>query len=165
MTGNDSQDFFALKYSIVVEEWKLANSNIGRLDGIVFTIRGWAVTTTTVAIAYAYTKTDPRICMLILVPLIALWVMDALYKAFQRVFIDRAKEIEQYFASDDFESDYNARRMTTFSTPNLAVRFGQRGFSQRLKAVFEQAFLRNVLLTYIPMIIFAIVSYTIIKMD
>jgi hypothetical protein len=164
MQDRGQQDLFDLKHAIVMEEWKLANSNVGRLDGIIFTIRGWAITTTTAAIAYAYTKPDPTVCMLILVPLVALWIMDALFKAFQRVFINRSKEIEVYLASTEFEEDYRARRMENFTTPDLAVRFGQKGLGLRLKVVFEQAFLRNVLLTYFPLAIFSMISYTVIQM-
>lgn len=157
------QDFFDIKYSIVIEEWKLTNSNIGRLDGIIFTVRGWAVTTTTAAIAYAYTKPDPRVCMLILVPIISLWIMDSLFKAFQRVFIDRCKEIEIYLASQNFEDDFRNRKMKGFISPHLSTRFGQGGIGLRIKTVFEQAFLRNVLMTYLPLLIFASISYAVIK--
>ncbi len=156
-----ADDFFDLKHAIVIEEWKACGGNIGRLDGIVFTIRGWAITTTTAAIAYAYTKPDPSVCMLVLIPLILLWIIDAMFKTFQRVFIVRSKEIEEYLASAQFKSDFEDRN-PSFKTPVLSGRFGQGSIGERLGTLFEQAFLRNVVSTYVSLIIFAICSYAIV---
>ncbi|MCR8826966.1 hypothetical protein [Pseudosulfitobacter koreensis] len=162
---HNNRDFFALKHAIVMEEWKVANTNIGRLDSVVFTIRGWAITTTTAAVAYAYTKPDPRVCMLILIPLLFLWLIDALFKTFQRVFIDRSKEIEVYLASDSFEQDFQDERMSRFVSPELSIRFGQNSSGERLRKVIEQAFLRNVVFTYVPLIIFAMIAYGAVKIS
>ncbi|MEJ6399152.1 hypothetical protein [Yoonia sp. 208BN28-4] len=156
-----ADDFFDLKYSILLEEWKACGSNIGRLDGIVFTIRGWAITTTTAAIAYAYTKADPEVCMLVLIPLLLLWIIDAMFKTFQRVFIVRSKEIEQYLVSDQFKVDFDGRS-PSFVTPVLSSRFGQGSIGGRLGELFAQAFLRNVVATYVSLIIFSLCSYVVI---
>ena len=156
-----ADDFFDLKHAILLEEWKACGGNIGRLDGVVFTIRGWAITATTAAIAYAYTKSDPAVCMLALLPLLLLWVIDAMFKTFQRVFIVRSKEIEQYLASDEFKTDFDARN-PSFATPVLSGRFGQGSIGERLGELFAQAFLRNVVATYVSMIIFSICSYALI---
>ena len=156
-----ADDFFDVKHAVLLEEWKSCGGHIGRLDGIIFTIRGWAITTTTAAIAYAYTKLDPSVCMLVLLPLLLLWVIDAMFKTFQRVFIVRSKEIEQYLASDQFKLDFDARN-PSFVAPVLSGRFGQGSFGERLGEVFAQAFLRNVVATYVPLVIFSIISYGLI---
>ena len=157
-----AEDFFDLKHTIILEEWKACGASIGRLDGVVFTIRGWAVTTTTAAIAYAYTKPDPAVCMLVLIPLILLWVIDAMFKTFQRVFIRRSREIEEYLASTAFHDDFE-NRTPSFQSPVLAIRFGQGTFGERLKILFEQAFLRNVVATYASLVVFSMFSYAIIS--
>jgi len=155
----DQNEFFDFKCSLVMEEWKLANSNIGRLDGIVFTIRGWAITAATAAIAYAYSKPDPKVCLLILFPIFALWLVDALFKRFQRVFITRSKEIESYLSSPEFEEDFAAQTMANFTTPSISERFGQGNSSERIKSVLKHAILRNVLVTYLPLVLFSLIAY------
>jgi hypothetical protein len=81
------KNFFSVKYDVLMEEWKMMSTHIGRLDDIVFTVRGWAVAGCTAAMGYSYTSKDPRACLFALIPLLMVWFIDALLKNFQRVYI------------------------------------------------------------------------------
>lgn len=153
------EDFFTERYNLLLKEWELANNNIGRIDTLIFIIRGWAMVLTSGIIAYAYTKNDALASLFSVIPLTGLWLTDALFKSFQRVFVRRSKKIEKYLASDQFKNDFEDRVPPPFPIPELSSGFGTGTFSDRVRQVFEAAIIRNVLLSYSLLIILVLLSY------
>ncbi|TFF20829.1 hypothetical protein E3C22_18245 [Jiella endophytica] len=156
------EDFFSEKYNILLKEWQMASDNIGRFDTLIFIIRGWSVVTASAVVAYAYQGNDSYPCLLAIVPIIFLWYMDALFKSFQRTFVQRSRKIENYLASEQFQFDFEQRTAPRFRIPELATSFGKGTFWNRIADVLKSAFIRNVVMTYAFLIILLLVSFALI---
>ncbi len=143
--------FFGTQYSLLIKEWELCNSNIGRFDNLLFIVRGWTVALATAIVGYAYSGDDPNVCYLSIVPLSLFWSVDALFKSFQRNFILRSREIERYLASEKFESDFRNQRLT-MTVPSSSTKFGSGSIKQRLLRVVRSGLIRNVMISYVPTI-------------
>lgn len=110
-------DAFDFKHDILMREWQLVNDGIGRLDTVIFLIRGWAVTITTGGVAYAFVQQHAIVPIYIVVPLLLTWAYDALFKSFQSAYISRNLSIEKYLSSDQFLMDFREHREISFKTP------------------------------------------------
>lgn len=147
---------FSLQLETLRMEWKTVQDGIGRIDGLVFLLRGWAISFCSAVIGFAYVSSDPLPPRLAVIPLICLWLLDALFKSFQRVYISRSGEIEAYLSSPVFVEDWQGGRMTFFVSPAISSRFGRGTLLERVGEVLRHAFLRNVLFAYLPMTLFLI---------
>ena len=152
-----TDNFARLQYDLLLKEWALCDSNIGRLDTVVFVIRGWAIGLATAIVAYAYTKSDPVVCYLAVLPLVTLWIIDAVFKSFQRIFILRNRTIENYLSSQNLPLDLEADRLS-IEVPATARAFGTGDDGEWLARVLKAAFLRNVLVSYIPIILIVVAT-------
>lgn len=155
-------DFFEKKYQVLMKEWQISSDSIGRLDNIVFTIRGWAITVSTGSIAYSYTTKDPFACVLVVLPIMVLWLLDSLFKAFQNHFISRNREIEAYLSSPRFQQDFETRNPPDIAIPAMAAKFDNGNILDRGVRVLRCAFLRNVMGVYVSLVILALMSFLII---
>lgn len=144
-------NFFDVQYRLLIKEWELCNSNIGRFDNLLFIVRGWTVALATAIVGYAYSANDPTVCYLSVVPLSLFWSVDALFKSFQRNFILRSRAIEGYLASEDFETDFRSQRLS-MKVPSTSAKFGSGSIKQRLSHVLSSGLLRNVMISYVPTI-------------
>ncbi|MCO6186592.1 hypothetical protein [Rhizobium sp. L1K21] len=160
-TQGKALEFAKLKLEIVIKEWDHCHGNIARLETIIFIIRGWAVAVATAAVAFAYTHRDDIVCYLSIGPLILLWLIDAVFKSFQRIFILRSREVERYLSSDLLELDLLEGKLS-FESPATAKAFGSGAKAERLFKVFKAATLRNVILSYGPLILMVAVAAAII---
>ena len=144
-------DFFDIQYRLLIKEWELCNSNIGRFDSLLFIIRGWTVALATAIVGYSYTTNDPTVCYLSIVPLSLFWSVDALFKSFQRNFILRSRAIEEYLASEEFEINFRNQRLS-MKVPSTSATFGSGSIRQRLLHVLSSGLMRNVMISYVPTI-------------
>ena len=153
-------DLFEFKYNQILIEWELLVKSINNLDRIIFAIRGWAVSVVTAIIAFAYISKEPRVALYGLAPIVMFWTMDALYKSFQRIFIARHKQIEQYLQSDRCRDDFVEKVMPEFVAPNSLAKFGaKKDEASRISDVITTAFLRNVFMTYSMLAAMCVFSY------
>jgi hypothetical protein len=155
-------DEFEYKYNLLIKEWDYTQNHIGRFDTILYNIRGWAVTLFGIVLSISVSQKTPHLVLFNIIPVLLFWIMDALNKNFQRKFIFRSKAIEEYLSGDDFKEDIQSRKFR-FETPNLSNQFRKGTFIERIKDVYSSALLRNVIMTYIPMILLCIFSYVILK--
>ncbi|MEO1541324.1 MAG: hypothetical protein AAFU59_13120 [Pseudomonadota bacterium] len=156
-----SDRLFDLRHDILLREWEMCDGNVGRLDGVLFVMRGWAVTVAAAMIAYAYTEGQAEIARYLVLPVGLLWVLDGLFKRFQRIFIDRNREIHRYLSSAQFGQDVERGEMS-FTTPLMALRFRGGTWTERVADHARCMFLRNVSLTYLPLILAGLAAERII---
>jgi hypothetical protein len=158
-----TQDVFDYKFQILMKEWDYTQTHIGRFDTIIFSIRGWAVSAFTAMIAVATTQKIPSLMLLAILPTLLFWLVDALHKTFQRNFISRGNKIERYLRSKNFLDDAKLRSDIRMATPNLSKPFGRGSYLERVKKVIAHALIRNVVVTYVPMIMLCVVVYFLLE--
>jgi hypothetical protein len=144
--------FARVQYEILLKEWDRCGSSIARLDTIVFIIRGWAVALATAVVAYSYVNRDYTACYLSVFPLLLLCWTDTIFKSFQRIFILRDRVIERYLASSTLQSDLRSGRLS-IEVPATVKEFGTGTKRARAMTVIQAALLRNVVLSYVPLIL------------
>jgi hypothetical protein len=158
-----AKDEFELKYDILMKEWDHIQTNIGRLDTVNFQIRGWSTTAITGLIAVSMSQHEPNLMLLAILIVVLFWIIDSLFKSFQRVFILRDREIEEYLSSTVFTEDVNRRQITGIEFPHGARSFGVGSRRTRLVKVAKAAFLRNVLVVYASLTVICILSYFVVQ--
>jgi len=131
----------------------------GTFDTITFSVRGWAVSAFTAMLAVSASQKLPNLMLLAILPVVMFWLVDALYKSFQRNFMRRGREIEEYLASDRFKDDLKSRAVLSIRVPALSAKFGTSSFLARLKIVLQIALVRNVLIIYSALLFLCVLSY------
>ncbi len=158
------KDTFEYRYQILIQEWEMVEANIGRLDRIAFTMRGWALALTSAGLAYAYSNGKPDLCIMLAFPILAIWLCDALFKMFQQKFMNRLSDIESYLASSRFDADVQTRQFKEFKSPQLAVAFSRnQQLSKRFAQLANAAFLHNVWIFYGLLLVFSFATYSVIE--
>jgi len=155
-------DIFDIKYEQLKIEWQMCSDGIRSYDKLIFTIRGWIISLTTAILAYAFSEKSYLLPIFVIVPVLMFWFIDALYKNFQLKFISRSKEIEGYLSSEQFQLDFKNKSQPKLIVPLLSSQFGAGTIGDRLKDVLYACVIRNVLITYIFLIMMCIFSYLII---
>lgn len=164
MPENESKsNLFDRKYDILMKEWGFIQDKVIKYDAIVFSIRGWAVSVWTACLIFAAKDDEPLIMLLCVIPLLVFWLVDSLNKSFQRKFIKRVNEIEEYLSSAQFENDFLKQEFTGITGPNLRKLFAKRGDGTRIKEVLAAANLRNVKYVYLSLVLASLISFAYLK--
>ena len=160
MQQNESKsNLFAARLDILKTEWGFLQDKIIKYDGIVFSIRGWAVSVWTACLIFAAKDNEPTIMLLCTIPLAIFWLVDSLNKSIQRKFIHRVNEIEKYLSSTNFEEDYAKQELLGIVAPTLRTSFENRSAMTQLKELAEAANLRNVKYVYWSLILSSLASF------
>lgn len=157
-------DPFDRRLSILLKEWDHLQFHIGRLDTIAFNVRQWCVTIFTAFLGTAATLKRPEVILLAIVPVILFWLTDSLWKAIQKNFIKRAREVEQFFASEEFDRAVAERSLASFATPLISAQFGNKTFTGRVKEVLRAGFLPSVFLSYAAVLICCWIFYLVLQL-
>ncbi|WP_104840062.1 hypothetical protein [Sinorhizobium fredii] len=152
-------DPFERRLQILLKEWDHLQFHIGRLDTIAFNVRQWCVTVFTAFLGIAATLRRPEVILLGLVPVALFWLTDGLWKAVQKKFINRAWDVEQFIASEEFDRAVAEKSLVAFETPLMSVQFDKKRFISRVKDVLCAGLIPSVLLTYTTIIICCLISY------
>lgn len=156
---------FDYQLEILLKEWDYAQSHIGRFDTIIFSIRSWAVSAFTAMLAVAATQGKPALMLLAIIPTMMFWLIEAFHKSFQRLYILRTREIEYYLASETFRQDAAAQTAMQFRTPTTSERFHGRLRWDRLRDIVHVARFRNVMVTYVSIIILCLLTFVFLSPD
>jgi hypothetical protein len=129
------------QYDFIVKEYDLVQSRIRDYDTRLFQIKGWSITIFSAAIGLAIAQ---DIKLLLIVPFFScliFWGLDALYKSFQHIMIDRSLEIEKFVCGST----------ETCIPANLSGCFCSRDkkLVGRIKRVSQRLFVFNVMALYI----------------
>lgn len=158
-------DFYEKQYGVLMSEWTFTQDSIRGHDDIIFKIRGWAITLSSAALGYAYAEGDADLCLYIMLPTGLIWLIDGMFKSFQRSFIARDREIRTYLKSDDFKKDFDERSIQgiDLSRP-YPTRTGELGWKWGgIKGQFTTMFLRNVVLSYLPILALQLGTYFLLR--
>ncbi|MDW9414237.1 hypothetical protein GOB15_07155 [Sinorhizobium meliloti] len=158
-------DPFDRRLSILLKEWDHLQFHIGRLDTIAFNVRQWCVTVFTAFLGVAATLKRPEVILLALVPVVLFWLTDSLWKAIQKKFINRAWEVEQFIASEEFDRAVVERSLASFETPLISAQFGSKTFISRAKDVLRAGVIPSVLLSYATIVICCLISYLVLLLS
>jgi len=155
---------FELSNAILMKEWDFTQANIGRFDTIMYTIRAWSLTALTGGIGVAASEHTPQLMLLVAIVAMALWFLDALHKSFQRVFILRSREIEDYLQSPEFRDDHRLERWIGFRTPDTAGRLRNRGVLTGFLQPLGYVAYRSVIMVHLPVVTMCIVAFVVLQL-
>lgn len=75
-------------------------------DERALTIKGWSVTVSMFGIGAAYLQHVPYLLLLASISSLLFWIIEAIWKTFQRAFSLRLEEIERYLNDDAADSEF-----------------------------------------------------------
>lgn len=155
---------FDLSNAVLMKEWDFTQSNIGRFDTIMYTIRAWSLTALTGGIGVAASQHAPQLMLLVAIVAMALWFLDALHKSFQRVFILRSREIEDYLRSPQYRYDHRLERWTGFRSPDTARRLRNPGMLTGFLQPLGYMAYRSVIMVHLPVVTMCIVAFVVLQL-
>jgi len=109
------------RFELLKQELDHVDSGIRGFDSILFQVKGWCVTATVAIAGVALTTRQVAVLVIALGAIGGFWLMDGLYKAMQRLFIDRNREIEQALSEGTLAEVLRSGRLRI---PGLAGQFG-----------------------------------------
>jgi hypothetical protein len=155
---------FELSNAVLMKEWDFTQSNIGRFDTIMYTIRAWSLTALTGGIGVAAAQHAPQLMLLVAIVAMALWFLDALHKSFQRVFILRSREIEDYLQSPRFQEDHQLERWVGLRSPDTAGRLRNPGLLSGLLQPLGYMAYRSVIMVHLPVVTMCVVAFVVLQL-
>ncbi len=85
------------QFEVLMKEYDLLQSRVRDYDARVFQIKGWSTTIFSAALWLAIAKEKPFLLLVPLFTCFIFWGLDALFKSFQQIMIDRVNEVEEIF--------------------------------------------------------------------
>jgi hypothetical protein len=76
-------------------EWAHCEQGISRYDTLTFQVRGWAISVTAAMLGAAFTLQRPELALVGTLSILLFWLVEAMHKIYQRIFIDRSYEIQE----------------------------------------------------------------------
>lgn len=96
LLGDDSS------LDLLQKEYQILHSSINNLDARVFQVKGWSITVfSAISILAISDKTSPEVLIIGIVSGSFFWLIDALYKSFQKILISRSLDIERQVNSGE----------------------------------------------------------------
>lgn len=103
----------------------------------------------------------PHLMLVVVAPTLLFWLVDALNKGFQRVFIDRYSCIERHFRSKNFVDDVSAKTLS-IDSPCIMKGFkydNETSWPFFFRAIKEEAPALSLAIYYIAMLGLLAVAY------
>lgn len=88
----------AKEYDFIKEEYFKLHDIVVGFDEKVITIKSWSVTTSMAGVAAAFIEKRSELLLLASVASLLFWIIEALWKSFQRAHYRRIRQIEQYLS-------------------------------------------------------------------
>jgi hypothetical protein len=92
-------DLFEFQKTLLEKEIDLLHEDIVRFDTISFQIKGWAITVWSALLAFGAKETVILVILASIPAMFTFWVMDALFKSYQRRHTRRMAAIEDFLDS------------------------------------------------------------------
>jgi hypothetical protein len=108
------------KFELLKQEMQAVQQGIRALDTTSFAIKGWCVTLSAAIAGVAATKDRPLLLLIGFGVALAFWLLDAHYKAVQRVYIRRDLRMERVLKGADVLALLSSGRLRV---PGMASRF------------------------------------------
>ncbi len=144
-------DIFQSKFGLLKQEIDNLQTGIYSYDKILFTIKGWAITVFAGFITLAVQQGKPLLLLFAAIAVILFWILDALFKSIQRVYIARYNQIEEYLSGQEFVDALLRRDFNDFVFPQIGVSF-QVDTKRKYVALIKALFLLHNVMLYLPML-------------
>jgi uncharacterized membrane protein len=146
----------ALKIRETAEkEYYFLQAEIGRFDQIAIGVKNWSITIGVALMTAAFYKSASALFLVSSISSLLFWITEARWKRFQRLHIERIREIEAYLLNDRLD----------YSGPAI-----NRSFSKRLGTLansrrdeFRIMMLGNVRMPHVPMICLGVALFALFK--
>jgi hypothetical protein len=148
-------DEFSFKFELLKREMDAVQSGIRTYGQVQFTIKGWAITLFSGFIFFAAKEKQPIFLGLCALAVILFWILDVVFKSIQKVYIDRAVEIETWLHGVKFASDQDPLQGLTI--PNIDTKFEQLNARDKLKNFLRAGLTLQLSLFYFVMLIVVVV--------
>ena len=94
------KELFDFQKSLLSDEIALLHSQISHFDALSFQIKGWAITVWSALIAFGAKEHNPAVTFASFPAILSFWILDGLFKQYQRRNRYRKALIEDFFASE-----------------------------------------------------------------
>jgi hypothetical protein len=84
------------QYEFILKEYDLVQSRVRDYDARLFQIKGWSITIFSAALGLAIVQGKELLLVVPFFSCLIFWGLDALYKSFQYIMIERSLEIEKF---------------------------------------------------------------------
>ena len=145
-------DEFEYRFELLKQEMATLQDGIKTYDGILFTIKGWAITIFSAFIFFAADKQKPIFLVICAVAVMLFWLLDAIYKSIQGVYIHRYNQIEEFLRSPQFTKTIQERSFNDFSISRVGASF-KVGREEKFKTIFRAALMLHNFVLYVAMLI------------
>ncbi len=146
----------------LLEEVKIIQQAVSKLDDLSFKIKGWCITLLSGLIIYCLQLNIEGIIIIfvsIFIPLL-FWLLDATFKLYQRAFLVRLKDIQEFINKKAYYS--KSENISKFYRLDLNFRLSRKRDAQSLKKYLKDAtfykclFVRNIWIVYYWIIVIGI---------
>jgi len=112
-------DEFQYRFELLKQEIEILQARIGSYDTILLTIRGWTITIFSAFIFFSAQAKQPIYLIFCALSVMLFWLVEAIFRRYQRSFIYRYTQIEQFLQSQEFAQAVAERSFKNFVIPNL----------------------------------------------
>jgi uncharacterized membrane protein len=155
-----TEDAFDTKLKIMLKEWDHIQFHVARFDTLTINLRYWSVVILGGFLAATIAAKEKDILLFAIIPVMLLWLLDAMHKWYQQIFSQRGQDLERFLSSNQFIQIVTARDATMIVSPLMSIPFSQDyKILDKLRPILRAALLANVMLTYVAIIGACILTY------
>jgi hypothetical protein len=105
-SGSQPEDqLFEFQRSLLTKEIEYIHSQIGHFDDLSLQIKGWAITIWAAIVGFGASQTTVLVVFASIPAMMAFWILDALFKQYQRRYMTRMGAIEMFLDSRGYFRD------------------------------------------------------------
>lgn len=116
-------DEFEYKFELLKQEMACLQDSIRTYDSNLLTIKGWAITIFSAFVFFSAQAKRPAYLVFCAASVMLFWLVDALFKELQMVFIHRYNRIEHFIQSQEFAEAVVGRSFKKFPVPDTSSGF------------------------------------------
>ena len=143
-------------------EWSHCEKGIGLYDDLIFKIRGWAASVSGALLTAGFTLHLKEIALVSGLVVTMFWMIDAINKDYQSVFILRSRQIQQVL----YDHIHDSVSLDALQPPMIGWQFKNkfgRGPGSQLNSIITRAAYPGVVAFYVALILACTVCYFLIS--
>jgi hypothetical protein len=109
------KDEFKYRLELLKQEMKTAQNGIKTYNEAQFKVKSFALPLLAGFLTFAMDKHRPIFLLSSVVIVILFWIQDAYFQSIQKVYMDRAREIEKIFLSAEFSEAFTKESLSDLS--------------------------------------------------
>ena len=145
-------EVFECQFDLLKQEMGTLQEGMKTYDGIIFTIRGWAITVFSAFVFFAADKQKPIFLGLSAIAVILFWLIDAIYKSIQNVYIHRYNDIEKFLQSQEFIQAIQEQAFKNFAISQIGASFRQVTGKDKFHGIIHSALMFHNFVLYVSML-------------